>query len=74
MGERACTVRDDQGNPIPMPGQPWQRPSANAVIEARGIYRQSIGALGLMLQVSALRLSSNSATEGEQQQQHDPFA
>ena len=55
--ERACAFRDDQGNPIPMPGQPWQRPSANALIEVRGVYRQGNGAAGLILQVAALRLS-----------------
>ena len=55
-GERACAVRDDQGNPIPMPGQPWQRPSANAAIEVRGVYCQGNGASGLILQAAALQL------------------
>ena len=69
-GERACDIRDDQGNPIPMPGQLWARPSANAAIEVRGVYRQGNGAAGLIFHVAALQLKANEAPE----QQQDPFA
>ena len=69
-GERACAIRDDQGNPTPMPGQPWPRPSANAAIEVRGVCRQGNGAAGLILQVAALQLKANEAPE----QQQDPVA
>ena len=57
-GERSATVRNEAGEPIPMPTQPWPRPRANAMIEARGIYRMNNGNAGLILQVAALHLAN----------------
>ena len=57
-GERSATVRNEAGEPIPMPTQPWPRPRANAMIEARGIYRMNNGNTGLILQVAALHLAN----------------
>ena len=55
-GERSATVRNEAGEAIPMPTQPWPRPRANALIEARGVYRMTNGNAGLILQVAALHL------------------
>ena len=46
-GERAAHIRDEGGQLIPMPGQPWPRPSANAAIDVRGIYHMANGTAGL---------------------------
>ena len=72
-GERACLIRDDRGRLISMPGQPWQRPSATAVLDRRGAHRQSNCVAGLILQVTALQLSDskNSVTSDLQQQGPD---
>jgi len=56
-GERAASVRNEAGEAIAMPTQPWPRPRANALIEARGIYRMANGTAGLILQVAALQLA-----------------
>ena len=67
-GERAVVVRDQHGNAIALPKQPWPRPRANAVLEARGIYRLANGNAGLILQVTALQLG-----EGVRPEVEDPF-
>ena len=67
-GERAVTVRDEHGNAVAMPKQPWPRPRANAVIEARGIYRLANGTAGLIMQVTAMQIAEGSRMEVE-----DPF-
>jgi len=41
-----------------MPTQPWPRPRANALIEARGVYKMANGNAGLILQVAALHLAN----------------
>ena len=56
-GGRAALIRDKNGEPIRTPGQPWPRPRANALLEARGVYRMANGTAGLILQVAALQLS-----------------
>ena len=68
-GERAALIRDENGDAILMPSQPWPRPRANALLEARGIYRMANSTAGLILQVAALQLSEQ-AFGGAQ----DPFA
>jgi hypothetical protein len=50
------TVRNEHGEAITLPGQPWPRPRANALLEARGIYRTANGGAGLVLQVVAMQL------------------
>lgn len=67
-GERAVTVRDQRGVAIAMPKQPWPRPRANAVLEARGIYRLANGNAGLIIQTTALQLS-----DGVRPDVADPF-
>ena len=67
-GERAVTVRDQHGNPIAMPKQPWPKPKTNAVLEARGVYRLANGNAGLILQATALQLA-----EGGRMEVEDPF-
>ena len=57
-GERAASVRNEAGDAITIPPQPWPRPRANALIEARGIYRMANGNAGLILQVAALHLAN----------------
>ena len=61
-GDRAVSVRNEHGEAIPMPTQPWPRPRANAVIEARGIYRMANGNAGLILQVTAMLLAGSAQT------------
>jgi hypothetical protein len=56
-GERSATIRNEAGQAIPMPTQPWPRPRANALLEARGVYRMANGTAGLILQVAALHLA-----------------
>jgi hypothetical protein len=70
-GERAATVRDEHGKAITLPGQPWPRPRANALLEARGIYRTASGCAGLVLQVTALQLRRDTEVGGMTE---DPFA
>ena len=67
-GERAVTVRDQNGVAIAMPKQPRPRPRANAVLEARGIYRLANGNAGLILQATGLQLA-----EGVRAEVADPF-
>ena len=57
-GERSATVRNEAGEATTMPSQPWPRPRANAMVEARGIYRMANGSAGLILQVVALHLAN----------------
>ena len=57
-GERSATVRNEAGEAIPTPTQPWPRPRANAIIEARGVYKMANGNAGLILQVAALHLAN----------------
>ena len=54
-GERAAIVRGEGGEPIKLPSQPWPRPRANALMEARGVYRMTNGTAGLILQATALQ-------------------
>ena len=61
-GDRAVTVRDQLGNAIPMPSRPWPRPRANALLEARGVYRMANGNAGLILQVTAMPLAGSAQT------------
>ena len=68
-GERAAIVRNERGEAIKLPTQPWPRPRANALLEARGIYRTASGAAGLILQVTALHLADRTVGVAE-----DPFA
>ena len=56
-GERAVTVRDEQGNAVAMPKQPWPRPRANGLLEARGVYRLANGNAGLIMQVTAMQIT-----------------
>ena len=69
-GERAATVRNERGEAITLPGQPWPRPGANAAVEVRGVYRQTNGGAGPILQVVALQLAGSN----EQHQEEDPYA
>ena len=68
-GEKACTVRDEAGELIPMPGQPWTRPMCNARIEVEGVYHQS-GVAGLVLHVTHLHLAQGQMNQDDEE---DPF-
>ena len=61
-GDRAVSVRTEHGEAIPMPSQPWPRPRANALREARGVYRMANGNAGLILQVTAMQLADSAQT------------
>ena len=67
-GDRAVTVRDERGNAVAMPTQPWPRPRANALLEARGVYRLANGNAGLIMQVTAMQIA-----EGGRNGVDDPF-
>ena len=68
-GEKACTVRNEAGELIPMPTQPWTKPNCNARVEVKGIYHQS-GAAGLVLHVTHLHLAQSQKTHDDNE---DPF-
>ena len=68
-GEKACAVRNEVGELIQMPGQPWPRPNGNARVEVKGVYHQSGGA-GLVLHVTHLHLAQGQKTHDDS---GDPF-
>ena len=68
-GEKACIVRNEANELIPMPGQPWSRPACNAQVVVKGVYRQSSSSSGLILQVTHLHLSNTRQDQNEP----DPF-
>ena len=68
-GERAASIRNQNGEPISMPGQPWPRPSANAALDVKGVYHMANGQAGLVIQVTALQLGARGASHGV----HDPL-
>jgi len=68
-GERAANIRNQNGEQITMPGQPWQRPTDNAALTAKGVYHMANGQAGLVIQVIALHLGPRGATHDA----YDPF-
>ena len=60
-GERAAAIRNQNGEQVSMPGQPWQRPTANAALTVKGVYHMGNGQAGLVIQVNALHLGPRGA-------------